>query len=201
MIGQLIREYIRHHPDRDTFLFIQVESDRAIDTVIDEVSDRLKWNKELFTRINLQQLPDSDITIDDLRGIESKGKRTGSLCIFDDIDKIPDRNIQRKIDILKDTILATGRDHEYRGGDIDLIVSNHSSLGYKRTQELLNQATYVVLFPKGTSEHHMKTVCMKYCGLSKDQVDKITNTDSRYVIIHREMPLFVLEEKRVWLVK
>ena len=87
------------------------------------------------------------------------------------------------------------------GGDIDLIVSNHSSLGYKRTQELLNQATYVVIFPKGTSDHHLRTVCMKYCGLNNEQVNKIMETPSRYVIIHREMPLFVLEEKKVWLIK
>jgi len=146
---------------------------------------------------------DVDLDIDEFRGRTSKktGERYGSLCIFDDIDKIPDKNLQKKIDELKDAILATGRDHEYRGGDIDLIVSNHSSLGYKRTQELLNQATYLVLFPKGTSDHHIKTICMKYCGLNKEQSEKIVNTDSRYVIIHREMPLFVLEEKKIWLVK
>ena len=109
--------------------------------------------------------------------------------------------MQKKIDELKDAIQATGRDHEYKGGDIDLIVSNHSSLGYKRTTELLNQATYVVIFPKGTSEHHLQTVCTKYCGLSKEQVAKIATTDSRYAIIHREMPLFVLEEKRVWVIR
>ena len=64
------------------------------------------------------------------------GNRYGSLCIFDDIDKIQNKALQKKIDELKDAILATGRDHEYRGGDIDLIVSNHSSLGFKRTMEL-----------------------------------------------------------------
>ena len=41
LIGQLIREYIRHHPKREIFLFSQVDSDRAIDTVIEEVSERL----------------------------------------------------------------------------------------------------------------------------------------------------------------
>ena len=88
-----------------------------------------------------------------------------------------------------------------KDAEIDLIDSDHSSLGYQRTQELLNQAAYVVLFPKGTSDHHVKTVCMKYCGLNKEQAKKIVNTSSRYVIIHREMPLFVLEEKKVWLIK
>ena len=203
LIGQLLREYIRHYPKREIFLFSQIDADRAIDSVIEEMSITLKWDSDLFTRVDIHKFMDSDsVDIDYFRGRDTKsGSRTGSLCIFDDIDKIPDKEIQKKIDELKDAIQATGRDHEYRGGDIDIIVSNHSSLGYKRTQELLNQATYIVVFPKGTSDHHLNTVCQKYCGLSKDQVEKILSSESRYVIIHREMPLFVLEEKRVWLVK
>ena len=195
LIGQLIREYIRHHPDRNIFMFSQVNSDRAIDEVIEDASRSLRWDRRLFTRIDLKTIMETEINVDDFRG------EYGSLCVFDDIDKITDKVLQKRVDGIKDAILATGRDHDYNGTDIDLIVSNHSSLEHHRTKELLNQATYVVIFPKGTSDHHLRTVCMKYCGLNKAQVDKIVNTDSRYVIIHREMPLFVLEEKKVWLVK
>jgi hypothetical protein len=196
LIGQLLREYIRHHPKRSIYLFSQVQNDRAIDMVIEEVAETLKWKKKRFIRIGLDaSLLDSEVDIEEFRG------KAGSICIFDDIDKIPNKALQKKIDDLKDAILATGRDHKYEGRDIDLIVSNHSSLGYKRTQELLNQATYLVLFPKGTSDHHIQTVCKKYCGLSSVQVRKIIETESRYVIIHREMPLFALEEKKVWLIK
>jgi len=203
LIGQTIKEYVRHNPKRKIYLFSQVDNDRAIDDTIDLLSETTKWKSDNFIRIDLEKFKETDIEMDEFRGKINKrtGKRYGSLCIFDDIDKIPDNALQKKIDKLKDAILATGRDHEYRGGDIDLIVSNHSSLGYKRTQELLNQATYLVLFPKGTSDHHIRTVCMKYCGLVKEQVEKIIHTESRYVIIHREMPLFVLEEKKIWLIK
>ena len=91
--------------------------------------------------------------------------------------------------------------HQYRGGDIDIIVSNHLPLGNKRTQELLNQASYLAVFPHATSDHHLKAICMKYCGLSKEQVDKISSSQSRYVIIHRDVPIFVLEERSIWLAK
>ena len=149
LIGEILREYIRHYPKRPIYLFSQVENDRAIDNVIKDSAVNLKWDSNLFNRIDLSKLSKTDINIDEFRGEINKktGRRFGAICIFDDIDKIQDKALQIKIDKLKDAILATGRDHEYIGGDIDLIVSNHSSLGYKRTQELQNQATYVVIFP------------------------------------------------------
>ena len=201
LIGQTIREYTKQFPKRVIYLFSAVDSDRAIDGVIADIANR--WNPKRFKRIDLSKLMDIDLDIEEFRGNASKksGRRVGSLCIFDDIDKIPDKELRKRIDSLKDAIHATGRDHEYRGGDIDIIVSNHLSLDSKRTQELLNQASYLALFPHATSDHHIKTICMKYCGLSKDQVDRITQTQSRYVIIHRDVPIFVLEERKVWLVK
>ena len=144
--------------------------------------------------MGLDRLLETDLTIEQIRG------DTGALTIFDDIDKISNKDLQAKIDKIKDEVLATGRDHQYTGADIDLIVSNHASLGERRTIEILNQASYVVVFPKGSSDHHLKTLCTKYCGLSREQAKYIKETDGRYVIIHREMPLFVLEEKKCWLV-
>ena len=138
---------------------------------------------------------ESDITIDYLRGNECErlGTRTGSLCIFDDIDKITNREQKTIVDKLKDTILATGRDHLHLGGDVDLIVTNHSSLDYRRTQELLSQANYVVLFPQATSKHQIETVAGKYMGLSRESINRILDSDSRYIIIHRSVPIFVQE--------
>ena len=170
LIGLLLREYVRHHPNRNIYLFSQVDVDRAIDNTIVDIAGTLNWDPSHFNRVDLDQLMETDIFMDQFRGDTNPrtGRRFGSIAIFDDIDKIPNKALQKRIDELKDAILATGRDHEYRGGDIDLIVSNHSSLGYKRTQELLNQASYVVLFPQGTFGPSYKDRCNEILRLSSN---------------------------------
>lgn len=196
LISKLMLQYYQENKnlDKHIYFFSQLDSDK----VIDDMAEVINEGEEIFLRVNLNSLieePDDEeeaLTIDDFRG---------SLCIFDDIDKITNKKILKAVDDLKDNILATGRDHNYQGEDIDLIVSNHRSLGYRRTMELLEQANYIVLFPNGVSVHNIQTVAQKYCGLSKAQVEKINQSNSRYIIIHKEVPLFVIEEKRVWLVK
>ena len=47
LIGQLIREYVRHHPKRPIYLFSQVDNDRAIDEVIADITDNLDWDAKL----------------------------------------------------------------------------------------------------------------------------------------------------------
>ena len=123
LIGQIMREYIRRHPKREIFFFSQVGADRAIDSVVDDVADKYGWNPDLFTRVDLNKMMEADITIDDLRGEESErlGTRTGSLCIFDDIDKLSDKETQKKIDVLKDAIQATGRDHDILKSPLQLL--------------------------------------------------------------------------------
>ena len=140
-IGNNLIEYVRHFPKRNIYLFSQVDADRAIDGAIEFISSSTKWNPDHFHRVELNKLLEVDLDINEFRGAINKktGERYGSLCIFDDIDKIPNKDLQKKIDELKDAILATGRDHEYRGGDIDLIVTNHNSLGIRGHKNYLTK--------------------------------------------------------------
>ena len=105
LIGQIIKEYVRHHPKRKIYLFSQVDKDRAIDDTIELISNTLKWKSKKFIRIDLEKLIETDIEMDEFRGKTNKktGERYGSLCIFDDIDKIPDNALQKRIDKLKDS--------------------------------------------------------------------------------------------------
>ena len=109
LIGQLLMYYIRHYPYRPIYLFSQVPNDRAIDGVIELMSSKHRWDPSLFKRIDLNQILETDLTIDEIRG------ETGAITIYDDIDKIPNKELQSKVDKIKDEVLATGRDHQYTG--------------------------------------------------------------------------------------
>ena len=114
LIGQTLREYVRHHQDRPIYLFSQVAHERAIDGVMEDVGNHLRCDLNLFIRVDLDKLLETDLTIEQIRG------ETGAFTIFDDIDKIPNKDLLARIDKIKDEVLATGRDHQYTGADIDL---------------------------------------------------------------------------------
>ena len=81
LVGQIIREYVRHNPKRKIYLFSQVETDRAIDNVIDDIVQNLDWPLEQFIRIDLNKFMNADIKIDEFRGKTNKRTlmRHGSL--------------------------------------------------------------------------------------------------------------------------
>ena len=99
LIGEILREYIRHYPKRPIYLFSQVENDRAIDNVIKDSAVNSKWDSNLFNRIDLSKLSTTDINIDEFRGKINKktGRRFGAICIFDDIDKIQVNHYKLKL--------------------------------------------------------------------------------------------------------
>jgi len=202
LIAQLLEEYVRRRTDRKIFLFSQVPQDRDIDNV---VAKHNLIEREAFFRVDLNLFiqPKKSKKLVVQSNIPTMEQFKRSLCIFDDIDKIPDDGIKKSIDKLKDVIIATGRDHTYQGDDIDIIITNHQILGGKRTSEIVQQANFVVLFPQGLGSHGIRTTCTKYLNMEDEHVEKILslNKAHQYAIVHREYPSFVLEQKKIWLIK
>ena len=79
-------------------MFSQVDNDRVIDNVIKDSAINLKWDPNLFNRLDLSKLAKTDINIDEFRSKINKktGRRFGAVCIFDDIDKIQDKALKIK---------------------------------------------------------------------------------------------------------
>ena len=202
-ISQMLKEYVRRYPERKIFIFSQVPRDKDIDSVVEEHE---LIERELFIRVDLNlfsQINPKTKKVDTSIPIPTINELRNSICIFDDIDEIPNKRILGNLDALKDEIIATGRDHDYQGNDIDIIITNHQTLGGIRTAKILQQSNYIVLFPNGLPSHGIKTVCSKYCNLEPGQINKILSLNERYqyAIIHKESPSFVLEQKKIWLIK
>jgi len=117
-----------------------------------------------------------------------------SLCIFDDIDTFRDKNITKAVRSLRDDILQTGRK-----ANISTISTSHQVLNYKSTREVLNESQCVVLFPKGGGFHAINSFLKEYCGLSKEQIQRIVKLPSRWVCIYKTYPMYVCYEHGVYL--
>lgn len=124
----------------------------------------------------------------------------GALFIFDDIDTFTDKKIKESLNNLKSDILELGRHQK-----IFMIYCSHLINPKKEsssTQTILNEMSALVFFPGSGSYRQVKYALEEYWGLTTKQVDVLWNPpgdDTRWVLIHKPRPQYVLTESRCFM--
>jgi hypothetical protein len=170
--GNYVGLYKKMYKGNPVWVFSRLNKDKAL--------DKYKVNRIILDEGLLEEpMEAKDLT---------KGK--GALVIFDDIDTIPDKDINKEVHRLRDDLLETGRHDK-----IFVISTGHQLMDYKKTRTLLNEASAVTFFPYSGSKYHIKRFLKVYCGLDNKTIDKIISLPSRWVTIYKRYPMYVLHEK------
>ncbi len=157
--------------------------------LVSAVDDTRNYND---TRIkNLIPIRIDETIIDDPIGL---GELHDSCAIFDDIEAHEDRDIVSEMENLRDRCIKAGR-HE----KTDCIITNQSLLGSQKTQHALRNCFQVVAYPSSAGKHQLTNFLRTYMSFDKDQIKRIMDVPSRYVLINRTMPNYVLSEHEVFL--
>lgn len=172
-ISEYTRLYHQVFPRSDVYLFSNVGSDKQLDKY---VTERYAINDHIL---------DDPFEVKDFKD---------SLVIFDDVDTVADKQVDKALTCLRDQILHTGR-HE----NVYFLNTVHLGLGGWSTRTLLNESTAFVLYPRGGNKHVMHTMLKTYAGLSNEQIEQILKIDSRWVYVNKSYPLYVVSEKKIYL--
>jgi hypothetical protein len=170
--AKYIEQYKKAFPKNKVYVFSRLEEDIAFDNL---KIIRIKLNDEIL---------DDPIQTSEL---------SNSLCIFDDIATIPDEEIKKTVLKLRDDILETGRHN-----NIYVVNTEHLMMNYKYTRTLLNESSHVTFF-NGSSKYHIIRFLKTYCGLDKQQIDRILKLPSRWVTICRNYPQYILYSSGVYI--
>lgn len=117
-----------------------------------------------------------------------------SLIIFDDTDVINNKSILKKVNLILDTILQTGRHH-----GTSVIYTSHTACNGTQTKVILNEAHSITIYPSGLGGRSIKYLLDQYFGLDKEQIRKIKRLPSRWVSIIKSYPNVVLYEKGAYI--
>lgn len=169
--GGMVKEYKNEHPDRPFFLF----SKHARDKALDKYSPKRITIDEEF----LENPPDIDDLFD-------------SCVVFDDIDLFPPK-IAKSLQLLRDNCLENGRHH-----NICVITVGHELLGGFKTKKSHTESQRIVLFP-GRDSYAVREWLKRYMKLPASEINKIMESGSRWAVIHKESPNYVLTENGCWL--
>lgn len=173
--AQLARDYMKNNKNNRVALFSAVENDSNFD----DVPNLYKVNCD-------DSILDNPISLEELKD---------TLCIFDDINSFPNKDITDELNYLRDIIMNTGR-HE----NIDVISTNQVLLDGKKTKASLLNAFQIIGFCHSGGRYQMKEFLKRYMSLDNSLIDKIINLPSRWVIINRVPPVYVAHQKGVMLI-
>lgn len=119
------------------------------------------------------------------------------ILLFDDIDKIHNKEVEKLVFAILEDALANGRDHRKHDGerDIHVIVTSHSLNDYRKTKYTLENSDYVAVFPQSTTYMQMRRLFEKL-GLEREMCDRVVKAGKegsvRRVIIHKVAPMYII---------
>lgn len=150
----------------------------------------------VFSRLPLDKMLEElgciEIPINEqISSVDSIKHISNALCLFDDIDTIPEKKLRDLIDKLMIDILETGRHN-----NTYIIVTSHLINGNdkKKCRTILNEAQQITIFPR-TNSHAIRYLLKEYIDLNKKQIDDLMKTKSRWITIDKEYPQVTFNEK------
>jgi hypothetical protein len=159
-------------PDRPILLLSRKNEDQQFDKF------------PFIKRVDLDSIVEHKLEPEELRN---------SLLIFDDIETL-DSPVKESVYSLKDDMLITGRSY-----NIAMLLVTHLTRAGHQTRIDNNESTGTVVFKHGNAMHN-RALLKDYIGLDKKTVDKILASNSRWMMIHKHVPMYCLTENEVFLI-
>lgn len=114
---------------------------------------------------------------------------SNSLCIFDDIDRHPVKEVAKELNLLRDKIMNSGR-HD----NIDLISIAQLLLQGHKSKCSNTNAFQVVGFGQSGGRYQMIEFLKRYMSIPKKTIEKIIALPSRFVVINNCEPMFCMHQ-------
>ena len=147
-------------------------------------------DKELSKIKNLIQIDFQDFYTTNEREFDYNDIPHGSICIFDDYLSFPKDVVKMYQDLL-DKVLDVGR-HKH----LSVYVVSHASLNGRQSKSSIREAQFLCLFPK-INPRDTKVILAAYAGLDKTQIDEIMSLKTRWCIVHKTHPKYLVSERNV----
>lgn len=176
LCASLAEAYVRMYPNQKVIIFSVLDNDPVYDD-----------NEELRDKVK-------KIDIDDLEGLDVS-QLANCLVIFDD-DKLLDNKKQKILNSLKNDVFRFGRHY-----NIDMIACYDKLLGGAETIKQNLHSNFLGYFlHTGGNKSELSHTFKKKMGLEPKQVATLMGGKSRWSLLHKNYPNYLIESNRVVLI-
>lgn len=201
--ADLLRQMRKKDPKKKIYIVSYLDEDKAYDFLGENGGEAIiripcKGDEGIENFVGVETI----VNIQGANGKTKKAKQMSeplvktdqfedSVIVFDDIEAIPDSSINKGVHLFQKACLQTLR-HQ-RGTTINIA---HELQNWKKTKELLTEATYIVGFVNSNPIQMKKFFKTQY-GMSDPEVKKIMTLGekSRWICLCRKIPNYILSEK------
>lgn len=120
---------------------------------------------------------------------------SNSLVIVDDIASNQLNKDQRELLFNLVTDLIENSRHY----NISVLVTSHLATNYSKTRSILNEASFITVFPHYSNAYQTNRVLHTYFGLSNSQINEIYNKDTRWVMVTSIEPKMIITQHEIYL--
>lgn len=176
------------------------DSEVVLFTALEEGDGNFKPFKDRMYKIKMVEENLSRLNLSEIRA-----HCANPILLFDDVDKIRDKKIEKLTFALMEDALANGRGHEKHDGkgDVHVICTSHSLNDYKKTKYTLENSNYVGLFPASTTFRQLETLFNKLglgVDLCKHLYEMGKRGEFRSIIIRKVAPMFIIAGTHLFLI-
>jgi hypothetical protein len=179
MAVKMVKDFLKVYPDYEFFLI-----------------SRTHYSTDpAFKDMTVNQILIDDDLIKNPIDI-TKELTDGCIILFDDFNTIQNDKLKKVVGKLLDDILECGRKLK-----IWCVITNHLVIPNEKKQArtLLNEIRKIVVFPKSGSSQQISYALKQYFGFDKNQIDKVLQLKSRWVMISKSYPMYVVYEHGVYI--
>lgn len=200
-VGNYATVYQEFYPENPVYLVSYIDEDSSIDRIPDLI--RISIKDIMDGKITGKAIHDSMIIFDDVDALPSLPKEEQEVEDGDEkpVKKAKGKDINNPKDVfnaveeLRDQLLTTGRHH-----NVSVIVTSHLGANFGHTKKVINESSFITVFPKGGNAAQIERIMSTYSGLNKKQLKKLVDQPSRWVMLSKVYPQYVVSEKSVYLV-
>ena len=168
-LAEYLVEFKKYYPNYRIYLFSQKTQDKLLDDLITK-------------RIPLEELETANFEAEDFKE---------TLTIFDDVDVISSKKIEKATFDLINKILEIGRSYNTFS-----CLTMHLPCNGTQTKRIINRATHFIYF-KNSSNHGTDYALKEYFGFSNEELKKLHKLNSRSVCIIRECPQIIISNDMI----
>jgi len=176
-----LREVIKYFPNCKIYVFSRKNEDKSLDDGLEDNIVRIPCDDSFL---------EQELTPEDLKG----SKTCPAYIVMDDYERIANPDVKNAVEKFLFTGIEIARQFNQH-----YIIIRHEIKNGRKSRIVNSETTHMVVFPGATPRQQLTDFLKSGLGLSPSQINNILKLPSRWVVVSKRIPQYVIYERGAYI--